>query len=159
MEEKYGKRLHKMGTLPMVYMPEVALCVALIVVFGVLLSSFINGSGGIAPVIIVFILMAAALVVTVRIIARCRVEIYENAIAVYTQWSQKVYTVDQISAIVWTFPGANQMNSRAARTNNTIAELIIKGEHKSVKLSDAYYRNLNKPITAFQTAHNIPNIL
>ena len=160
MEEKYGKKLYKLNTLPMVYMPEVFLVVALIVVFGALLSTNINNGTIItAPLVIVFVILVVALVVTIRIIANSRVEIYENAIGVFTMTGGKFYTVDQITAIIWTFPGANQINSRAARTNNTIAELIIKGEHKSVKLSDAYYRNLEKPLTAFQTAHKIPNIL
>ena len=161
MEEKYGKKLHKLGTLPMVYMPEVFLVVVLIIAFGAFLATNINGGGPVitAPVVISFILLILALAVTIRLITNCRVEIYENAIGVFTMKGGTFYTVDQITAIIWTFPGANAVNSRAARTNNTIAELIIKGQHKSVKLSDAYYKNLEKPLTAFQTSHKIPNVL
>ena len=160
MEEKYGKRLYKLGTLPMVYMPEVCLEVGLIVVFGALLNSNLKkGQIFSAPLIISLVLAAAVLLLVIRLIAVCRVELYEDAIAVYSMFGSKVYTAEQISAIIWSYPGTNPINARAARTNNTIAELIIKGEHKSVKLSDAYYRNLEKPLTAFQTSRKIPKEL
>ncbi len=160
MEEKYGKKLHKLGTLPMVYMPEVCLDVALIIIFGVLLNSAIkSGAYVTAGVVVSFILAAAVFVFVFRLIFASRVEIYENAIVVFGIFGSKVYEAEKISAIIWSMPGANAVNSRAARTNNTIAELIIKGEHKSVRLSDAYYRNLEKPISAFQAAHKIPKEL
>ena len=66
MEEKYGKKLYKLNTLPMVYMPEVFLVVALIVVFGALLSTNINNGTIItAPLVIVFVILVAVLVLTI----------------------------------------------------------------------------------------------
>lgn len=160
MEEKYGKKVHRFGTLPAVFMPEVCLEIALMVVFGALLySNLKKGQIFSAPLIIAFILLIAVLVFVIRLIVSCRVELYDEAIVVYTMFGCKEYPLDKISAILWTFPGVNPINSRAARTNNTIAELIIKGEHKSVKLSDAYYKNLEIPLTGYQTERNIPKEL
>lgn len=160
MEEKYGKRVQKFGTLPMVFMPEVCLEIVLMVIFGALLYSNIKkGQIFSVPLIIAFILMIAVLIFVIRLIVVCRVELYDEAIVVHTQFGKKEYPLDKITAILWSFPGANQINSRAARTNNTIAELIIKGEHKSVKLSDAYYKNLEIPLTAYQVEHKIPKDL
>lgn len=160
MEEKYGKKIRKFGTVPMVFMPFVCLEIALIVVFGAVLNSGIkNGNIFSAAVIISFILMLAVLVVVIRLIAIARVELYDNAIVVYKLFGVDEYPLEKISAILWTFPGANAINSRAARTNNTFAELIVKGEAKSIKLSADYYKDLEKPLTAYQNERNIPSDL
>lgn len=160
MEEKYGKKLRKFGTVPMVFMPFVCLEVALIVIFGAVLNSNLK-SGQIISValVIAFILMIAVLIVVIRLIAVARVELYDNAIVVYKLFGVDEYPLEKISAILWTFPGANAINSRAARTNNTFAELIVKGESKSVKLSADYYKDLEKPLTAYQNEREIPSDL
>lgn len=160
MEEKYGKKIRKFGTVPMVYMPEVCLEVALIIVFGALLNSNLKSGHLFSPALVIaFVLMVAVLILVIRLVAVARVELYDTAIVVYSLFGVKEYPIEKISAIIWTFPGANAVNSRAARTNNTIAELIIKGESKGVKLSADYYKDLEKPLTAYQTERNIPNDL
>ena len=160
MEEKYGKKLRKFGTLPMVFMPFVCLEVALIVIFGGVLATNINKGQVISAVLVIaFILMIAVLVIVIRLIAVARVELYDTAIVVYGLFGRKDYPIEKISAILWSFPGANPVNSRAARTNNTFAELIIKGEAKSVKLSADYYKDLEKPLTAYQVEREIPQDL
>ena len=160
MEAKYGKKLRKFGTVPMVYMPFVCLEVALIVIFGAILNSNIKKGDIISVALIIsFILMIAVLVVVIRLIGVARVELYDNAIVVYKLFGVDEYPLEKISAILWSFPGANAVNSRAARTNNTFAELIVKGEAKSVKLSADYYKDLEKPLTAYQNEREIPSDL
>lgn len=160
MEAKYGKKLRKFGTVPMVYMPFVCLEIALIVIFGAILNGNLK-SGQIfsAALVIAFVLMIAVLVVVIRLIAVARVELYDTAIVVYKLFGVDEYPIEKISAILWTFPGANAVNSRAARTNNTFAELIVKGEPKGVKLSADYYKDLEKPLTAYQNERKIPSDL
>jgi len=160
MEQKYGKKIRKFGTVPMVFMPFICLLVALIVVFGALLNSNLKKGAIISfPLIIAFVLMIAVLIVVIRLIAVARVELYDNAIVVYKLFGVDEYPLEKISAILWTFPGANATNSRAPRTNNTFAELIVKNQSKSVKLSADYYKDLEKPLTAYQNERNIPSDL
>ncbi|MBR6654289.1 MAG: hypothetical protein IKL27_06110 [Oscillospiraceae bacterium] len=160
MEQKYGKKIRKFGTVPMVFMPFICLLVALIVIFGALLNSNLKKGSLISfPLIIAFVLMIAVLVVVIRLIAVARVELYDNAIVVYKLFGVDEYPLEKISAILWTFPGANATNSRAPRTNNTFAELIVKNQSKSVKLSADYYKDLEKPLTAYQSERNIPSDL
>ena len=160
MEQKYGKKIRKFGTVPMVFMPFICLLIALIVVFGAILNGNLK-SGNIFSLALVVsgVLMIAVLVVVIRIIAVARVELYDNAIVVYKLFGVDEYPLEKISAILWTFPGANATNSRAPRTNNTFAELIVKGQSKSVKLSADYYKDLEKPLTAYQNERNIPSDL
>ena len=160
MEQKYGKKIRKFGTVPMVFMPFICLLIALIVVFGALLNSNLKKGSLISlPLIIAFVLMIAVLVIVIRLIAVARVELYDNAIVVYKLFGVDEYPLEKISAILWTFPGANAANSRAPRPNNTFAELIVKNQSKSVKLSADYYKDLEKPLTAYQNERNIPSDL
>ena len=160
MEQKYGKKIRKFGTVPMVFMPFICLLVALIVVFGALLNSNLKSGNIISfALIVAFVLMIAVLIVVIRLIAVARVELYDNAIVVYKLFGVDEYPLEKISAILWTFPGANATNSRAPRTNNTFAELIVKNQSKSVKLSADYYKGLEKPLTAYQNERNIPSDL
>lgn len=160
MEQKYGKKVRKFGTVPMVFMPFICLLAALIIIFGALLSSNLKKGALIsAPLIIAFVLLIAVLVIVIRLIAVVRVELYDNAIVVFKLFGVDEYPLEKISAILWTFPGANPINSRAARTNNTFAELIVKDQHKSVKLSADYYKGLEKPLTAYQNERGIPSDL
>ena len=157
MEQKYGKKIRKFGTVTMVFMPFICLLIALIVVFGALLNSNLKKGSLISlPLIIAFVLMIAVLVIVIRLIAVARVELYDNAIVVYKLFGVDEYPLEKISAILWTFPGANATNSRAPRTNNTFAELIVKNQSKSVKLSADYYKDLEKPLTAYQNERSIP---
>ena len=160
MEQKYGKKIRKFGTVPMVFMPFICLLIALIVVFGAILNGNLKSGNLISFALIVsFVLMIAVLIAVIRLIAVARVELYDNAIVVYKLFGVDEYPIEKISAILWTFPGANANNSRAPRTNNTFAELIVKGEPKGVKLSADYYKDLEKPLTAYQNERNIPSDL
>ena len=160
MEQKYGKKIRKFGTVPMVFMPFICLLIALIVVFGAILNGNLkNGSIFSLAMVISGVLMILVLIVVIRLIAVARVELYDNAIVVYKLFGVDEYPLEKISAILWTFPGANATNSRAPRTNNTFAELIVKGEPKGIKLSADYYKGLEKPLTAYQNERNIPSDL
>ena len=160
MEQKYGKKIRKFGTVPMVFMPFICLFAAFVIIFGALLNSNLkNGSIISFPLIIAFVLMIGALVIVIRLIAVARVELYDNAIVVYKLFGVDEYPLENVSAILWTFPGTNATNSRAPRTNNTFAEVIVKGPAKSVKLSADYYKDLEKPLTAYQNQRNIPSDL
>lgn len=157
MEEKYGKRLKRFGTVPMVYMPMVCAEIALIIVFGALLNGNLkNGQIFSFAMVIALILMLAVLVIVIRLIFVSCVELYDQAIVVRGLTNVDVYEIDKIDAILWTFPGVNPVNSRSARVNNTFAELIVKGERKGIKLSADYYKGLEKPLTAYQNERGIP---
>ncbi len=160
MEQKYGKKVNKFGTVPMVFMPFICLLVALIVVFGAILNGNLKSGNLISAALVISgVLMIAVLIIVIRLIAVARVELYDNAIVVYKLFGVDEYPLEKVSAILWTFPGANAVNSRAPRTNNTFAELIVKGEPKSIKLSADYYKGLEKPLTAYQNERNIPSDL
>jgi len=160
MEQKYGKKIRKFGTVPMVFMPFICLLIALIVVFGAILNGNLKNGSIFSPAMVISgVLMILVLIVVIRLIAVARVELYDNAIVVYKLFGVDEYPLEKISAILWTFPGANATNSRAPRTNNTFAELIVKGEPKGIKLSADYYKGLEKPLTAYQNERNIPSDL
>ena len=161
MEQKYGKKIRKFGTVPMVFMPFICLLVAVIVVFGAILNGNLKNGGGLISLGLVIsgVLMIAVLIIVIRLITVARVELYDNAIVVYKLFGVDEYPLEKVSAILWTFPGANATNSRAPRTNNTFAELIVKGEPKGIKLSADYYKDLEKPLTAYQHERNSPSDL
>ncbi len=160
MEQKYGKKLRKFGTVPMGFMPFICLEIVLIIIFGVCVNSALKaGNLFSTAVIITFILAAVVMVLVVRLIVVSSVELYENAIVVRGLFKVDEYPLEKISAILWTFPGANAVNERAPRTNNTSAELIVKGAAKGVKLSCDYYKDLEKPLTAYQNEKGIPSDL
>jgi hypothetical protein len=129
--------------------------------FTVVFASFLitglsNGNVNIPLVIIFGILALGALTVLIKQIFTVNLVIYERCIVQNNLFSKKVMPADGISAMIWTFPGANPLNSRAARINNTAAEIIFKDGSKSVKVQDSYYRDFVKELSAFQNKNNIP---
>ena len=156
MEEKYGKKVGTLKTSGMIYLPTGMA----VVLFGIItfasLGPRLRGEGswgvtigfGIAFLIAVFLLIRQAVSVNL--------EVYEKALVQHNLLSTKVFKAEDMRAILWTFPGANPMNSRAARINNTSAEIIFKDGAKTVKIQDSYYQNLEKEISAFQRHNDIP---
>ena len=65
-------------------------------------------------------------------------------------------TREENPVVLLQFPGANPVNSRAARINNTSAELVFKDGRKSMKIQDSFYQEMEKEISAFQRRNEIP---
>ncbi len=160
MEEKYGKKLSTMKVEGMVYLPLVMCALLVSAVFVIFLLKAINATAPAFIAIILGVVDAAVIGGLLRQILYLKVEIYEKHLVQYNMFNIRVISADDIRAILWQFPGANPMNSRAARVNNTSAEFIFKDSTaKSLKIQDSYYQDLEKQITAFQTRNNIPKDL
>jgi hypothetical protein len=157
MEENYGKKQAVLKIQGMILLPVVMAVLLLAVVFAsVLITGLRNGSVNIPVVVISGILAVCALVILVKQIFTVNLVIYENTLVQNNLFGKKVIPADTISAMIWTFPGANPLNSRAARINNTAAEIIFKDGSKSLKVQDSYYRDFVKELSAFQNNNNIP---
>jgi len=157
MEEKYGKKMSTLKTSGMIYLPTAMATILFgVIFFSTLASKLKGGELGIAVVVIAGILFVGAAVLLVRQAVSVNMEVYEKALVQNNLFGRVIVTADDLRAILWTFPGENPMNSRAARINNTSAELIFKDGRKSMKIQDSYYQELEKEISAFQRRNDIP---
>ena len=141
MEEKYGKKVSTLKTSGMIYLPTGMA----VVLFGIItfasLGPASRGESGWG----VFIGFGIAFLIAVILLIR------QNNL-----FGKTVVTADDIRAILWQFPGENPVNSRAARINNTSAELVFKDGRKSLKIQDSFYQEMEKEISAFQRRNEIP---
>jgi hypothetical protein len=157
MEENYGKKQAVLKIQGMILLPVVMAVLLLAVVFAsVLITGLRNGSVNIPVVVISGILAVGALFILIKQIFTVNLVIYENTLVQNNLFNKKVIPADTISAMIWTFPGENPLNSRAARINNTSAEIVFKDGSKAVKVQDSYYRDFVKELSAFQKNNNIP---
>lgn len=157
MEEKYGKKRATLRSQGMILLPLVMAVILLAVVFSaVLVSGLRSGNINYPVVIISGILALAVIILVIRQIVSVSLIVYEKGLVQVNMFGKREIAAEDISAMVWTFPGENPMNPRAARINNTSAEIIFKDGSKSLKVQDSYYRNLEKELSAFQSANNIP---
>ena len=158
MEEKYGKKVSTLKTSGMIYLPT-AMAVILFgaAFFATLASKLKPESEGSWAIIIIFgVLFVVAVVLLIRQAVKVNLEVYEKALVQNNLLGKVVVQADDLRAILWQFPGANPLNSRAARINNTSAELIFKDGRKSMKIQDSFYQDLEKEISAFQRRNDIP---
>ena len=160
MEEKYGKKVATLKLSGMIYLPLVMVSLIFFVVFLATVISAVRGNGKVLAVAIIagigFVVCIAALL---RQIISLRMDIYDKHLVEMKMFGKNVIAADELRAIIWQFPGANPMNSRAARVNNTSAELIFKDGRKTIKVQDSYYQEMEKNISAFQSRNNIPKDL
>jgi hypothetical protein len=158
MEEKYGKKTATLKTSGMIYLPTAMATILFGAAFFALLASKLKADSetSIVGVIAAGVCFVVAAVLLVRQAVSVNLEIYEKALVQHNLLSTKVFKAEDMRAILWTFPGANPMNSRAARINNTSAEIIFKDGTKTVKIQDSYYQNLEKEVSAFQRHNDIP---
>ncbi len=159
MEEKYGKKYATLKLSGMMHLPFVMGTILFAVAFAALLISTLRGAnllGAAIPCGIVFVVFLAILL---RQIFTLRMDVYESTLVEYSMTSKREIRAEDLRAILWVFPGANPMNSRAARINNTSAEFIFKDGSKTVKIQDSYYQDMEKNISAFQVRNNIPKDL
>lgn len=158
MEDKYGKKVSTLKTSGMIYLPIVMLTILFgVVFFAMLVSGLRSEKGPMWPVLIIaglgFILSGVGLI---RQAVSVNMVVYERYLVQNNLFGKRVICADDLRAILWQFPGANPVNSRAARINNTSAELIFKDGSKSMKIQDSYYQDLEKEISAFQRRNEIP---
>ena len=99
------------------------------------------------------------MILLIRQAVSVNLEVYEKALVQNNLFGKTVVMAEDVRAILWQFPGANPVNSRAARINNTSAEFIFKDGSKTVKIQDSYYQDMEKNISAFQVRNNIPKDL
>ena len=159
MEEKYGKKYGTLKLSGMMHLPFVMLSILFCVAFVALLVSTIRGTGLLGAAIPCGILFVVFLVILLRQIFVLRMDIYESTLVEHTMTGTREIRAEDLRAILWTFPGANPMNSRAARVNNTSAEFIFKDGSKTIKIQDSYYQEMEKNISAFQVRNNVPKDL
>ncbi|MBR3059969.1 MAG: hypothetical protein IKG89_05090 [Oscillospiraceae bacterium] len=156
MEEKYGKKVGTLKTSGMIYLPTGMA----VVLFGIVtfssLGPRLRGEGSWGLTIGFGIAFLIAVILLIRQAVSVNLEIYEKALVQNNLFGRTVVQADDLRAILWQFPGANPVNSRAARINNTSAELIFKDGRKSLKIQDSFYQDLEKEISAFQHRNDIP---
>ena len=156
MEEKYGKKVGTLKTSGMIYLPTGMA----VVLFGIVtfssLGPRLRGEGSWGLTIGFGIAFLIAVILLIRQAVSVNLEIYEKALVQNNMFGRTVVQADDLRAILWQFPGANPVNSRAARINNTSAELIFKDGRKSLKIQDSFYQDLEKEISAFQHRNDIP---
>ncbi len=157
MEENYGKKQAVLRVQGMILLPIVMAVLLFSVVFAaVLITGLNNGNVNLPVVIISGILDIGAILILLKQIFTVNLVIYEKCLVQNNLFGKKVMPAESISAMIWTFPGANPLNSRAARINNTAAEIIFKDGSKAVKVQDSYYRDFVKELSAFQKNNDIP---
>ena len=158
MEEKYGKKVSTLKTSGMIYLPTAMATILFGAAFFALLASKLKADSetSIVGVIAAGVCFVVAAVLLVRQAVSVNLEVYEKALVQNNLLGKRVIMADDIRAILWQFPGANPVNSRAARINNTSAEIIFKDGSKSLKIQDSYYQNLEKEVSAFQRHNDIP---
>jgi hypothetical protein len=157
MEEKYGKKQATLRSQGMILLPLIMAVILLAVVFSAVLVTGLKSGSINYPVVIVSGLLALAVIVlVVRQIISVGLIVYERGLVQVNMFGKREIAADDISAMVWTFPGTNPLNSRAARINNTAADIIFKDGSKSLKVQDSYYRDLEKELSSFQSRNNIP---
>ena len=157
MEEKYGKKVSTLKTSGMIYLPTATATILFAVVFFATLASKLKGSElSVAVIVVAGILFLGAAGLLIRQAVSVNMEVYEKALVQNNLFGRVVVQADDLRAILWQFPGANPVNSRAARVNNTSAELIFKDGRKSMKIQDSFYQELEKEISAFQRRNEIP---
>ena len=157
MEEKYGKKVSTLKTSGMIYLPTAMATILFAVIFFATLASKLKGSElSVAVIVVAGILFLGAAGLLIRQAVSVNMEVYEKALVQNNLFGRVVVQADDLRAILWQFPGANPVNSRAARVNNTSAELIFKDGRKSMKIQDSFYQELEKEISAFQRRNEIP---
>ena len=160
MEEKYGKKYGTLRLSGMIHLPFVMLSILFAVVFVACRVTTLKGGRNLMGVAIAAgIVFVIVLTLLLRQIFSLRLDIYEDTLVQQNLFNQKIVRADELRAIIWQFPGANPMNSRAARVNNTSAEFIFKDGSKTLKIQDSYYQDMEKNIAAFQTRNSIPKDL
>ncbi len=160
MESKFGEKKGELGLQGMIYLTTVMVFVLFGAAFAAVLISGINGgSVNAVPTVILGALALLSLAVLIRQMVSVKLYIYENCLVRVSMFEKRVMPVDGIRAILWTFPGENPLNPRAARINNTSAEVIFRDGSKSVMLRDSYYRDMEKKIADFQNENGIPKTL
>ena len=159
MEDKYGKKVSTLKTSGMIYLPTAMATVLFGAAFFATLASKLKGgeeSAGIAVVVIFGICFLVAAFLLIKQAVSVNMEVYETALVQNNLFGKVVVKAEDVRAILWQFPGANPVNSRAARVNNTSAEFIFKDGRKSMKIQDSFYQDLEKEISAFQRRNDIP---
>lgn len=153
MEEKYGAKVSTLKTQGMIYLPTIMATV----LFGIVFACMLLGENKKWALICVFgIAFVIAVVLLLRQIIYVSLDVYDKHLVQKNMLGTRVVCADDLRAIIWTFPGANPINPRGARINNTSAELIFKDGSKSLKIQDSFYMELEKEISAFQARNNIP---
>lgn len=160
MEEKYGKKMGTLKTSGMIYLPTgMAVVLFGIIFFSSLASRLSGGEGGWGVPIGFGVCFVIAAFLLIRQAVSVNLEVYEKALVQHNLLSKVVVFAEDLRAILWQFPGENPVNARAARVNNTSAELIFKDGRKSMKLQDSFYQEMEKEISAFQRRNDIPSDL
>ena len=160
MEEKYGKKVATLKLSGMIYLPLVMVSILTFVVTIATGVSAGKGNMAMLPVAIVAgLLFVACVLGLLRQILHVCLEVYDKHLVEVKMFGNNVIAADDLRAMIWQFPGANPMNSRAARVNNTSAELIFKDGRKTIKIQDSDYQEMEKTLAAFQSRNDIPKDL
>ena len=153
MEEKYGKVFARIKTTPGYSLPLLYPVLGFSAIGGLVIPSTPLDNKNLITAI--FLGLAAALLIFVLMqIFYCRVILYDNAVHVRTILSRKTFSRDEITAIIWSRPGAYEGSTRGAKRNNEVADLILKNG-KDYKLSSGVYKKIGV-LGEWQSVRGIP---
>jgi hypothetical protein len=164
LEEKFGSKYGKveatMSTLPIAVagMLIVGICF-LIAVAAQIYFAVSKGSLSVVALIVCCVAAVALLGYSIYTLAQCKVYLFEKGIVAVHVGKVEEMPIEDITCILWDFPGAAQGNDKGPRKNVTTAEVIFRGHRKSFKMSDGYYDNVETNVGNWQAAHKIPREL
>lgn len=158
MNEKYGQKVSTLKTSGMIYLPTVMVTILFAVVFFSILASGLKKESGPvwAALIPLGVCLLLSLVFLIKQILTVNLEVYQDTLVQNNMLGRRVIRAEELRAILWQFPGANPLNPRGARINNTSAEFIFRDGSKSLKIQDSFYQDMEKEISAFQRRNSIP---
>ena len=168
MEEQYGKlyarcKVQLLACLGVMVIGMILLAACIIVLINRLTSSFTSGK--LTAIAILGVLGAALFVHCVLLLTKGGIEVYDKVIVITEvkipyRIVHRVYPAEDIFALLWQGPGANETNSRAMRKNTNTCEIITDGGRTSYRLSDGYYEeSYTKALADFQARNNISHDL
>lgn len=153
LEEKYGKKMGECKPL-FVAVSGMVMVAAVFLIAGVAVLGYSISKGGFnfisIPLLLVGIVMMTYCIKTMQGSVTC----YENGIVIKETFKTTEIPRDQIAAIFWERPGANASNEKV-RTNVNVADIIMVGGRKHVKISDGYYSNV-EALGLYQDHFKIP---
>ncbi len=160
MEEKYGKVEATLSTLPIAVsgMLIVGVCF-LIADVAQIYFAVARGSVSVPALVVCCVVTVILLGYSFYTLLKCKVFLCEKGIVVTSVGKTNEMPIEDIMCILWEFPGAAQGNDKGPRKNVTTAEVVCRGSHKSFKISDGYYSDVQSLVGNWQSAHKIPREL
>ena len=153
---KYGKAQATMHPMAFCFGPQIVVGFGLII-GGAFWLGLTLSAGKPLPIGSLALLVLGVLIVAYCFysLTKCGIYVYDRAVVVKEAFKTTELEQEDIRAMFWSFPGASEYNARAPRKNNTTCEFIMKNGKKGCKVSDAFYKNMEPPLSKWQSDRHI----